>query len=186
MSHSTRTLAFNNWAAETGWPAVCDPDLAFNDALLANLHSLWRKKAETDVIPRRSQMTPRVLKPFLKNIAILERASEMPVRYRVRVIGTHLTEALGEMQGKYLDEVLPAPVALQWHARLDLTLAEGRPMRFVSRVDARQLFFLRSETFWAPLASEDKAAPPQVLVAAILSFNGEKRAGREQNVAKMI
>lgn len=147
---------------------------------------LWRKQAENGATPRRSQMTPRVLKPFLKNIAIFERPSNTPVRYRVRVIGTHLAEALGEMQGKYLDEVLPAPVVLQWHARLDLTLAEGRPMRFVSRVDARQLYFLRSETFWAPLASEDEKAPPQILMAANLSFNGEKFAARGHAVAKMI
>jgi len=104
----------------------------------------------------------------LRNISILERVADD--RCLVRLLGTRLAQVLGEMQGKFLNEVIAPQVVPHWHARLDVTLAEGRPMRFVSRVDMKKLYFLRSETFWAPLAN-DSGPPNIVLMAANLTFN---------------
>jgi hypothetical protein len=174
-THTPETLAFNTWAKELGWPAVCDPDLNFEAEILHQLLVIWRALAGTNALPHRAKLTPRVLKPFLKHIIILERTSEYPLRARVRLQGTHLVEVLGEMQGKYLDEALTADVVPHWHSRLGLALSENRPLRFVSRVDVQKKSFLRSETLWAPLAGDD-GAPPQVLVSAIMTFNDAKAA----------
>jgi hypothetical protein len=172
-AHTPRTLAFNDWAQEIGWPAACHPELDFEAETLHQLLVIWRALAGCEAMPHRAKLTPRILKPFLKNILIIERVSEEPLRGRVRLQGTHLVEVFGEMQGKFLDEALTEDVVPHWHSRLVLTLSEERPLRFVNRVDLRQKYFLRSETLWAPLVGDD-GAPPQVLVGAVLKFNDPK------------
>jgi len=164
----SRAASFNDWAEEQDWPARCDPDLNFESPALKDILNIWREQAGQNAIPHRSKMTARVLKSHLRNISILERVAED--RCLVRLLGTRLAQVLGEMQGKFLNEVIAPQVVPHWHARLEVTLAEGRPMRFVSRVDMKKLYFLRSETFWAPLAN-DSGPPNIVLMAANLTFN---------------
>jgi hypothetical protein len=163
-------IAFNEWAKARDWPAYCDPELDFESPALIDLLAIWREQADSDAMPHRNKMTARVLKSHLGHISIIERVTEDTPRYRVRLLGSKLAQILGEMQGKYLEDAIAPEVVPHWQARLDLTLAEGRPMRFVSRVDIRKLHFLRSETFWAPLAN-DREPPSIVLMAAILTFS---------------
>jgi len=167
---NSRVEAFNEWAVTHNWPAHCDPSLNFESPALHDLLAIWREQSGSDAIPHRGKLTARILKSHLGHISIIERMEESPSRYRVRLLGTQLVQALGEMQGKYLDEVIAPDVVPHWNARLDLTLAENRPLRFISRVDMKKLYFLRSETMWAPLAS-DRESPSIVLMAAILTFN---------------
>jgi len=166
----SRADAFNDWAEAHDWPARCDPDLNFDAPALTDLLGIWREQAGQSGMPQRSQLTARVLKSHLRHISIIERIGDVFPRYRVRLLGTQLAQMLGEMQGRYLDEVMPPEVAAHWQARLDLALAERSPVRFVSRVDMKKLYFLRSESFWAPLADE-REPPSIVLMAAILTFN---------------
>jgi hypothetical protein len=168
--HTSATLAFNNWAREANWPAVCDPGLNFSASALRHLLTIWREQAGDAPMPHRSRLTARLMKPYLGDISIIERVSADPVRYRVRLMGTRLTGVLGEMQGRYLDETLAPAVLPHWQRRLGLTLAENRPMRFVSRVDLKGKTYLVSENLWAPLAGDD-ASCPLVLMAAILKYN---------------
>lgn len=167
---NSRADAFNKWAEARDWPARCDPDLSFESPALTDLLNIWRELAGADEVPPRQRMTARVLKAHLRYIAIIERLQGAPLRHRVRLMGTRLSQILGEMQGRYLEEALDQEVFLHWQARLDLALAERRPVRFVSRVDLKQLYFFRSESFWAPLTCHH-AEPSCVLMAAILTFN---------------
>lgn len=170
MTEQTPVEAFNAWAAERNWPAHCDPSLQFEASELADLLQIWRGLASPGAIPERRKLTARLLKHHLSRIAILERACEQPVRYKARLLGTQLALHIGEMQGKYLDEVIDAEVMPHWSARIELTLKEQRPLRFVSRVDLRHLYHLRSETLWLPLAI-DGDTKRLVLMSAVLSFN---------------
>jgi hypothetical protein len=167
---NSRAIAFNDWAKARDWPAQCDPELDFESPALIDLLAIWREQAGAAAMPHRGQMTARVLKSHLGHISIIERVTKDSPHYRVRLLGTQLAHVLGEMQGKYLEEAIAPQVVPHWQARLDLTLAEGRPMRFISRVDMKNLYFLRSETFWAPLAN-DCEPPSLVLMAAILTFS---------------
>jgi hypothetical protein len=166
--------AFNRWAEEIGWPAVCDPSLAFEAPSLGNLLKIWQDQAGGGVLPRRSQFTARLLKPHLGDIAIIERRGGAAEQYRFRLMGTRLTEALGELQGKTFAQALSPKVTEHWRSRFDLTVSEGRPLRFVSRVDIQKKHFLRSENLWVPLAEENGAAI--VLMSAFLSFSGQENA----------
>jgi hypothetical protein len=167
----SRTKAFNHWAEEVGWPAVCDPSLTFEAQPLRKLLKLWQDYAGPGVLPQRSQFTARLLKPHLGNIAIIERKGDAAEQYRFRLLGTRLAEAIGELQGKTFAEVMTANVVDHWRSRFDLTVSEDRPLRFVSRVDIQKKHFLRSESLWMPLANENDATI--VLMSAILTFNGK-------------
>jgi len=169
-----RAHAFDDFARKMGWPAKCDPELDFEAPLLCELLAVWREQSAHGDLPNRHHLGPRVLKSFLGWICILERCESGPVRYRIRLMGSHLANALGDMQGKYLEEVLTPEVVLHWQARLELAETEHRPMRFISRVDIPGKQHLRSESFWAPLAAQ-AGAPPQFLMAAVLSlFDGQE------------
>lgn len=174
MTAVTTPQAFDEWAKAHNWPARCDPSLDFESAALKDLLAIWRALGGDTGIPHRNKFSAKILKPYLGNISIMERTCDAVARYRVRLLGTRLSHILGEMQGKYLDEVLNPEVAAHWKARLDVTLGENRPMRFVSRVDARELYFLRSETLWAPLSGDDETTH-LVLMVATLTYNSSEK-----------
>lgn len=160
--------SFNQWAEKRGWEARCDPDLAFESPLLRNLLAVWREQANGRVAPLREEMTARLLKPFLPSIAVMERLA--PDRYRVRLMGTRLTQVLGHLQGKILEEAVTAENAARWHALFDLSLTECRPLRYASPVAYSGAEYLRAEALHLPL-SADGGAPSMLLLAAVFAPN---------------
>jgi len=161
---------FNEWAKARGWPARCDAGLVFESTTLTDLARVWCSLAGADGVVLRSQMTMRVLKPCIEDIAIVERLAEEPTRYYVRLMGTHLALQIGNLHGKIVDEAVSPDVAERWHALLDATLAENRPLRYVSSVAYEGLEHYRAEALQLPLC--DTGAPPtMVLVCAVLKPN---------------
>ena len=79
-------------------------------------------------------MSPRLLKSFLRDVAIYERIGEgQGRRYRVRLMGTAFAQILGDLTGKFIDEAIPAGIrrALaclpRRHARHGRSAALSRP-----------------------------------------------------------
>jgi hypothetical protein len=169
-TETERARAFNRWAEEAGWPAVCDPSLTFEAPSLRKILRIWQDTAKGGALPQRSQFTARLLKPHLGDIAIIERKGDTAEQYRFRLFGTRLAEALGELQGKTFAQVMTPNVVEHWRTRFNLTVAEGHPLRFVSRVDLQKKNFLRSESLWMPLADDNGATI--TLMSAVLTFNG--------------
>src|SRR5882757_3298868 len=106
--------ALNQRAAREKWFHYCDPTLTFSDHFYDHLLDLWRAKADGRPMPQRSAITPRDLKDILPNILLVERTERGPSRYRVRLVGTRLTEIIGEGTGKMLDEVAPPDLLARW------------------------------------------------------------------------
>lgn len=158
------------------WESVCDPALGFTSQVLIDALAVWREQAGSKLVPARNRLTARVMKPFLSHVAVFELVSEAPSRYRVRLMGTLLAQVLGEMQSKIIDDVLPHRAAGRWNAALDSTLAEARPLRFLSRVAFRNLDFLVAEVLTAPLLSEDGRAGMVLAVATFRSGVAGDRA----------
>jgi hypothetical protein len=147
---------YNEAASLGGWPSLCDGTLKFAHPHLVELLAVWREKAGAGGIPERSAMSPRVLKPFLRDIAIYEQveSGDLP-RYRVRLFGSAFAHAMGNLTGKFIDEAIPAALLPRWHASLGTTLASRAPLRFVSRSDTNNRSFLVGEYFSAPLLAAD-------------------------------
>jgi hypothetical protein len=164
---------YNAQATRDGWHSLCDPGLAFNHPDLARLLELWRSEAGEDGVPQRRVMSPRLLKSYLRDIAIYERlaADGGQRRYRVRLMGTAFAQILGDMTGKFVDEAIPAEFVARWHAALDVTLAEGTALRFLGREDTNHMTFLTGEFFSAPLLADDGK---KNLVLAAARYNGKR------------
>ena len=156
---STAAAEYNEKSKMNGWAALCDASATFSHPDLRRLLGLWRKQAKGG-IPLRSDMTPRVLKSHLQDIAICRRiagdGSER--RWRVCQQGVWFAQILGDFNGKFLDEVMPPEPLPRWQTALDVTLAEGAPLRFLGRTDTNAMSFLNGEYFVAPLIADDGSA----------------------------
>ena len=148
---------YNAQATRDGWHSLCDPNLAFLHPDLARLLELWRSEAGDGAIPHRRTMSPRLLKSFLRDIAIYERlkGDDGRRRYSVRLMGTAFAQILGDLTGKYVDEAIPSEFVPRWHAALDVTLTARAPLRFLGREDTNRMTFLTGEFFSAPLIADD-------------------------------
>jgi hypothetical protein len=147
--------AFNQRAAREKWYYYCDPALTFSDSHYDALLGLWRTKAAGRPMPRRSDFTPRDLKDVLRNIVIFERIEQNPSHYRVRLIGTGLTDLAGDRTGKLIDEVVPPDHAARWVECFELILAVGQPLRFLGRVHLKGREYLDAENLFVPLADNN-------------------------------
>jgi hypothetical protein len=155
----TGALDLNDKAKRAKWAVRCDPDCAFSQPALKNALALWRQYAGNGM-PRRSDMTPRVLKPYLAMLALHERVAgpDGTRRYRIRLMGNTLTMVAGAKSGQHYDEFLPPDAVPIWNAMTDAVLAHGGPLRMVIRADEVDKPHLMGELFAAPLLADDGTA----------------------------
>lgn len=154
MDIVTAVRALNQRAVQEHWHHFIDPTLAFGDGGYQQLLNLWREKSGDQPMPRRSQITPRDLKDFLRNVLLFEREAQNPSRFRWRLIGTSLTSILGEHTGKTFDESIPSQHLARWQQCGDLILDGGQPLRFLGRVHMNGREFLDAENLFVPLAND--------------------------------
>jgi hypothetical protein len=163
---------FNAAALQNGWASLCDATLNFAHSDLVKLLALWRMEAGEAGIPPRRAMSARLLKSFLRDIALYERIGEGPGRrYRIRLMGTAFAQILGDFTGKFVDEAVSAEFTPRWHAALDATLGAKAPLRFVAREDTNQMTFLTGEFLSAPLLADDGRAN---LVLSAARYSGRR------------
>src|SRR5690606_3453605 len=82
----------NQRAVQQKWNHFCDPTLAFSLPRYSQLLDIWNTKAGSRKMPRRSDLTARDLKDFLRDIVLFRRESSNPSRYVWRLVGTGLTD----------------------------------------------------------------------------------------------
>lgn len=163
---------FNRAARDGGWHSLCDATAKFSHPDLTRLLALWRSEAGENAIPPRRTMSPRLLKSFLRDVAIYERVGEGEGRrYRVRLMGTAFAQILGDLTGKFIDEAVAADFVPRWHASLDATLGAAAPLRFLGREDTKGMTFLTGEFFSAPLLADDGQAN---LLLAAARYSGKR------------
>lgn len=147
--------ALNQRAAKEKWHHFCDPSLAFNDSLHTQFLALWRAKRGTRLMPVRSDLSPRDLKDFLRDIVMFQRDHIKPSHYSWRLIGTRVTEVAGHHTGKSFEETIPAEHMPRWIECCDLILDGGQPMRFLGRVHLEGREYLDAENLLVPLANDN-------------------------------
>jgi hypothetical protein len=105
----------------------------FRSPALAGALAVWRDKAGSAVAPRRSDMTPQVMRPFLKRVALFEclPGERGTVRYRARITSQEFAAAFAEMTGKFVDEVVDPKYLARWKAVLEVVQARLAPLRII-------------------------------------------------------
>jgi hypothetical protein len=144
----------NQKAAQQKWHYFCDPGLAFTDGFYDQFLAIWRNKAGDRKMPARSEMTPRDLKDYLRNLVLLQRGSVNPSHFSWRLIGTALTDVLGHNTGKTFEETVPPDLLPRWNQCFDLVLAAEQPLRFIGRVHLQGREYLDAEHVYVPLVNE--------------------------------
>jgi len=158
--------AFNARAEAAGWPTHCDAALAFESPLLREALAVWRDRAGAQAWPSRAQMTPRLMKRFLTNVAIVDVVrAEGNVRFRTRVAGFEIERFYGSVPvGTFVDEVVREPFLERWSAGWKLALDVAGPVRTIGRLEFRKQEYLKTENFVAPLG---EAVPDAVLQVSV-------------------
>jgi len=161
MNVEAAAQALNRKAASQKWYHFCDPTLAFHDPCYETFLDLWRGKMGGRAMPRRSDITPRDLKDFLRDIVMFQRISRNPSQYTWRLVGTKVTEVAGHQTGRSFDagrtfdESVPPEHLPRWIECGDLILDGGKPLRFLGRVHINGREYLDAENLFVPLANDD-------------------------------
>jgi len=72
---------------------------------LQDIYRLWQKAGEEFGYAERKHFTPKMLKEHLPYLTLIDHECDSG-RFKVRLIGTHYTEAIGfESTGMYIDEL---------------------------------------------------------------------------------
>jgi len=147
--------AFNQKAVYQNWHQFCDPTLSFSETFYTRFLSIWQEHRGDRVMPSRSQITPRDLKDFLRNIILVQRESEGERHYRWRLIGTSVTDIVGHNTGKLFEESVPPAHLSRWNEVCDMILESKQPWRFLGRVHIQGREYLDAEHLYVPLANDN-------------------------------
>src|ERR1700743_2928394 len=96
----------NTLAKNEGWAMRVDTTLQFDAPELNALREVWAEKAKAaGGLPSRADFDARTLKPFLRHISIIERATNGAGRmsYRYRFYGSALAQRFGEQTGRFIE-----------------------------------------------------------------------------------
>jgi hypothetical protein len=166
--------ALNARSRAMHWNAECDTKLDFSRPELSEMREVWRSHCRPHRLPSRAEFDLRVLKPFLREVAILEVVPHMGKRrYLHRLVGSAIAERTGETTGKYLDEILPEAVNEKTVAFFDAVIEHRCPLRVVNDYDVETMNHTRGEIFLMPLA--DDGVTPNMLLT--VSYIAAKPAG---------
>jgi hypothetical protein len=142
---------FNLRAKAKAWLQFCDPDNGFVLDECAELSELWHNTRNGRAIPRRGDLTPKLLKPYLSRLVLVEMAETDPPAFRFRLVGTTVTNSLSERTGQGFDHhTATAEQTERWTNSTLLSLQVLRPLRFPIVIAGRMV----GETISLPLAND--------------------------------
>jgi hypothetical protein len=122
-------------AKTAGWGVEVDPTLAFERVELRALHDLWKLKSiERGTLPARADLDARLLKPFLRNLTIMEHVPGPDGRphFKFRLQGMALVQYFGEQTGRMLEDSVSPDIVDAWNTGYFALLRAKRPMRVLT------------------------------------------------------
>jgi hypothetical protein len=150
-------VVLNANAQARGWTFTCHADTMFDAPKLNAMNALWQSLSPSGKLPHRAAFSARAMKDFLPNLLIADVvATETHNRFRYRYVGTNVVRYIGEMTGKFMDEILPPEVNERTAACYQTIFDARTPLRFVTRFSMDAISFLSAEFFGAPLANDGK------------------------------
>jgi hypothetical protein len=158
-------LTYENWATSPSSVYLDEIPFELRSEELKAAYAYWLDCAK-GTIPQKKSLVPRSMKAFLGNVAIFEKKSDG--LYLVRLMGTHLTNVIGEMQGRTITDALPLDAAQRWSQAFDNVIATQRPSHIISHLDIGLHKYLEADIFLAPLLDEDGRTSMILGVATII------------------
>jgi len=133
-----------------------DATLEFDRAELNRLRDIWKEKAAARGFATRADFDARTMKPFMRNVSILDvvAQSDGRRRYRYRYFGSSIVEVFGEQTGHFIEEFIPPDKMARWTAGHDLVVLSGRPLRFRIAYNSPHINYLSSESLVLPLGDD--------------------------------
>lgn len=133
-----------------------DPDLHFEHAFLAELVNIWQQRKGARAMPSRQDLDPLTMPPaLLPHIFMIDVIAGPPIRYRWRLLGTHVTASLGrDSTGKYFDEMYATEhfdmlaIPMRWVSE------HKRPLRNVGRSSFADKEWIAYESVYVPLSDD--------------------------------
>ena len=144
-----------------------DADLKFERPELNLLREIWREKSKARGCAKRADFDARTLKPYLRNMLILDvlPKDDGTRRYRYRYMGSSIVEVFGEQTHRFVDDFIPPNKMARWTAGHDLIVLSGRALRLVVNYTSPQINYLGSEGIFFPLVNDEDQ------VVQIMGFN---------------
>ncbi|MDE2181855.1 MAG: PAS domain-containing protein [Alphaproteobacteria bacterium] len=143
-----------------------DSALSFREPQLVRFCAHWRSVAGADRLPARGRFTARLLKPYLRNLAVLEITPQAARRFIHRNVGTAITERFGELTGRAFEDFLSPEIASRTTEFLAASVEARAPIRVVTQFWQRE--HLLAEIFAGPLA-DDGIIPDRLLLVSYFS-----------------
>ena len=143
-----------------------DLELRLEHPALRAIREYWESKRSGGALPSRVHLEPVEMKGFLQHVLLVD-VQQSPRRYRWRLVGTAITEALGrDNTGRWFDEIYDADSLASMVGGYDMIVASRRPVRVVGRAAFAGKPHTRFEAVSLPLAAADGAID-MVLVGAV-------------------
>ncbi len=142
---------------------TADRTLNFRSDKVRQLHRYWDSKRASRAMPQRPDIEPTEIPTLLPHIALIGVEAE-PRRLYYRLIGTHITEALGrDRTGKYFDEAFQGRMLEDITRVYDEVIASCAPIRYFGKALYSKNEYRDYESVHLPL-SQDGAAVSMILV----------------------
>ncbi len=145
----------------------------FSHAELTDFLSLWRGKRVGCRLPSRRDFDPLSMPwQLLRHIVLIDVLRQAKVRFRYRLIGTHITQALDrDSTGKFIDELHGANYD-RFVEGFSWVVANGRPLRSDGNAIFVNKEWVRYESLILPLAA-DGVTVDMLLVPAVFTATDE-------------
>ncbi len=144
-----------------------DPNLAVKSPILEAGLAAWRELCDGRHMPRPRDIDPlRLPKKILPHIALLEIEHTPVFRLRWRLIGTHITAALGrDSTGRYWDEIYGARAYRQLLTGPAWVVKHRLPVRITGSADFAGKGHIRTESLDLPLSADGQRVDRLMIVS---------------------
>ncbi len=116
----------------------------------------WQSKAPPGRLPGRQHIDPLEIPRLLRHIALYDVVrQDGDFRFRFRLVGTGLAEALGaDNTGRFIDEIMPAEAYPALHATYSQLARQGTPQYWQRNLPFANRDFLAVQRLALPLAAD--------------------------------
>ncbi len=148
-----------------------DPGLNCESPVLVDLLQFWHEVKGKRPMPARVDMDPlKMGAKLLPHILLIDVEHEPEVRYRWRLIGTHITTVLNrDMTGAYWDEIYDGKSLATLRLRADWVLQHRKPVRATGHATSQGREFETLEALHLPL-SNDGTKVNMIIAASVYTL----------------